>query len=193
MTLFNRTEINNKISRVKRKISTIEKLIKAIQNAIAKSAAYIKEYLKIWDRTNTKLEKFKSETGYKPLSSEDIKNLMNSVDTLDQATLAEYPNLTREFNKLERQLTDIMDATELVDDVKQQEETRLSELQSALGKYEKQLRYLNALLEPIGEEIIKNKISDKETPGPKPTNTKKRHLRKILIKQKKLFKDLKMT
>lgn len=173
MTLFNRTEINNKISRVKRKISTIEKLIKAIQNAIAKSAAYIKEYLKIWDRTNTKLEKFKSETGYKPLASEDIKNLMNSVDTLDQATLAEYPNLTREFNKLERQLTDIMDATELVDDVKQQEETRLSELQSALGKYEKQLRYLNALLEPIGEEIIKNKISDKETPGPKPTNTKK--------------------
>ena len=173
MTLFNRTEINNKISKVKRKISTIEKLIKAIQNAIAKSAAYIKEYLKIWDRTNTKLEKFKSETGYKPLASEDIKNLMNSVDTLDQATLAEYPNLTREFNKLERQLIDIMDATELVDDVKQQEETRLSELQSALEKYKKQLSYLNALLEPIDEEIIKNKISDKETPGPKPTNTKK--------------------
>jgi len=171
MTLFNITEINNKIRKVTRKISTIERLIKTIQNAISKSVAYIKEYLKIWERTNTKLEKFKSETGYRPLASEEIRSLMNSVDAADQATLAEYPNLSREFNKLESELLDIMDTTELVDEVKQQEETRLSELQAALEKYDNQLRYLNALLEPIAEDIKENKISDKETSGPKPTET----------------------
>jgi hypothetical protein len=64
-----------------------------------------------------------------------------------------------------------MDTTELVDEVKQQEETRLSELQAALEKYDNQLRYLNALLEPIAEDIKENKISDKETSGPKPTET----------------------
>ena len=171
MTLFNRTEINNKIRKVTRKISTIERLIKTIQNAISKSVAYIKEYLKIWERTNTKLDKFKSETGYRPLAAEEIRNLINSVDAADQATLAEYPNLTRQFNKLESELIDIMDATELVDEVRQQEETRLSELQSALEKYDNQLRYLKALLEPIAGDIEDNEISDKETSGPKPTET----------------------
>jgi hypothetical protein len=171
MTLFSKTEINNKIRKVTRKISTIERLIKTIQNAISKSVAYIKEYLKIWERTNTKLEKFKSETGYRPLAAEEIRNLINSVDAADQATLAEYPNLSREFNKLESEIIDIMDATDLVDEVKQQEETRLSELQAALGRYQNQLRYLNELLEPIAGDIEENKISDKETSGPKPTET----------------------
>jgi hypothetical protein len=173
MTLFSRTEINNKINKVSKKISTIEKLIKNIQNAISKSVAYIKEYLKVWDKANTRLEKFKEETGYKPLSSEEIKSLIDSVDAADQAALNDYPNLTRQFNKLESDVIEIMDTVELLDEVKEAEETRLNELQASLAKYQKQLRYLNALLEPIGEESKKDKISDKQTSGPKPTNTKK--------------------
>lgn len=173
MTLFNRTEINNKINKVKKKISTIERLIKNIQNAISKSVAYIKEYLKVCDKANTRLEKFKEDSGYKPLSSEEIKSLIDSVDAADQAALKDYPNLTRQFNKLESDLIETMDTVELLDEVKEAEETRLSELQSALSKYDKQLRYLNALLEPIAEDLKSNPISDKTSESPKPTETKK--------------------
>lgn len=173
MTLFSRTEINNKINKVSKKISTIEKLIKNIQNAISKSVAYIKEYLKVWDKANTRLEKFKEETGYKPLSSEEIRSLIDSVDAADQAALKDYPNLTRQFNKLESDVIETMDTVELLDEVKEAEETRLNELQASLAKYQKQLRYLNALLEPIAEDLKSNSISDKTSESPKPTETKK--------------------
>jgi len=173
MTLFNRTEINNKINKINRKISTIERLIKNIQNAISKSVAYIKEYLKVWDRANTRLEKFREESGYKPLSSEEIKSLIDSVDAADQATLKDYPNLTRQLNKLESDVIESMDTVELLDEVKQSEETRLNELQAALSKYDRQLRYLNALLEPISDDVKSNPITDKTSESPKPTETVK--------------------
>jgi chromosome segregation ATPase len=173
MTLFNRTEINNKINKINRKISTIERLIKNIQNAISKSVAYIKEYLKVWDRANTRLEKFREDSGYKPLSSEEIKSLIDSVDAADQATLKDYPNLTRQLNKLESDVIESMDTVELLDEVKQSEETRLNELQAALSKYDRQLRYLNALLEPISDDVKSNPITDKTSESPKPTETVK--------------------
>jgi hypothetical protein len=173
MTLYNAAEIKQKIATVKRKISTIEKLIRIIQNAISKSVAYLKEYVKIWQTSNKNYDKFKKETGYKALSSEEIRSLIDSVDSADKATLANYPNLTKEFNKLESNLLDAMDSVELIEDVQAEEKSRLNQLQGALQKYDDQLRYLNELLEPSGRESLENKISDKNSNGPKPTETKK--------------------
>lgn len=173
MTIYNAAEIKQKIATVKRKISTIEKLIRIIQNAISKSVAYLKEYVKIWQTSNKNYDKFKKETGYKALSSEEIRSLIDSVDSADKATLANYPNLTKEFNKLESDLLDAMDSVELIEDVQAEETTRLNQLQGALQKYDDQLRYLNELLEPSGRESLENKISDKNSNGPKPTETKK--------------------
>ena len=173
MTLYNAAEIKQKIATVKRKISTIEKLIRIIQNAISKSVAYLKEYVKIWETSNKNYNKFKKETGYKALSSEEIKSLIDSVDSADKATLENYPNLTKEFNKLESNLLDAMDSVELIEDVQAEETSRLNQLQGALQKYDDQLRYLNELLEPSGKESLENKISDKNSSGPKPTEVKK--------------------
>ena len=173
MTIYNAAEIKQKIATVKRKISTIEKLIRIIQNAISKSVAYLKEYVKIWQTSNKNYDKFKKETGYKALSSEEIRSLIDSVDSADKATLANYPNLTKEFNKLESNLLDAMDSVELIEDVQAEETSRLNQLQGALQKYDDQLRYLNELLEPSGRESLENKISDKNSNGPKPTETKK--------------------
>lgn len=173
MTLYNAAEIKQKIATVKRKISTIEKLIRIIQNAISKSVAYLKEYVKIWQTSNKNYNKFKKETGYKELSSEEIKSLIDSVDSADKATLENYPNLTKEFNKLESNLLDAMDSVELIEDVQAEETSRLNQLQGALQKYDDQLRYLNELLEPSGKESLENKISDKNSNGPKPTEVKK--------------------
>ena len=173
MTIYNAAEIKQKIATVKRKISTIEKLIRIIQNAISKSVAYLKEYVKIWQTSNNNYDKFKKETGYKALSSEEIRSLIDSVDSADKATLANYPNLTKEFNKLESNLLDAMDSVELIEDVQAEETSRLNQLQGALQKYDDQLRYLNELLEPSGRESLENKISDKNSSGPKPTEVKK--------------------
>ena len=173
MTIYNAAEIKQKIATVKRKISTIEKLIRIIQNAISKSVAYLKEYVKIWQTSNKNYDKFKKETGYKALSSEEIRSLIDSVDSADKTTLANYPNLTKEFNKLESDLLDAMDSVELIEDVQAEETSRLNQLQGALQKYDDQLRYLNELLEPSGRESLENKISDKNSNGPKPTETKK--------------------
>ena len=173
MTIYNAAEIKQKIATVKRKISTIEKLIRIIQNAISKSVAYLKEYVKIWQTSNKNYDKFKKETGYKALSSEEIRSLIDSVDSADKATLENYPNLTKEFNKLESDLLDAMDSVELIEDVQAEETSRLNQLQGALQKYDDQLRYLNELLEPSGRESLENKISDKNSNGPKPTETKK--------------------
>ena len=173
MTLYNATEIKQKIDKVKRKISTIEKLITIIQNAISKSIAYLKEYVKIWETSNKNYDKFKKETGYRALSSEEIKSLIDSVDSADKATLANYPDLTKEFNKLESNVLDAMDSVELLEDVKAEETSRLNQLQGALKKYDDQLRYLNELLEPRGKDSLDNRLSDRNSEGPKPTETKK--------------------
>ena len=173
MSLYNATEIKQKIDTVKRKISTIEKLITIIQNAISKSIAYLKEYVKIWEKSNKNYEKFKKETGYKALSSEEIKSLIDSVDSADKATLENYPDLTKEFNKLESNVLDAMDSVELLEDVKAEETSRLNQLQGALQKYDDQLRYLNELLEPRSKDSLDNRLSDRNSEGPKPTEVKK--------------------
>jgi hypothetical protein len=173
MSLYNAAEIKQKIDTVKRKISTIEKLITIIQNAISKSIAYLKEYVKIWEKSNKNYEKFKKETGYKALSSEEIKSLIDSVDSADKATLENYPDLTKEFNKLESNVLDAMDSVELLEDVKAEETSRLNQLQGALQKYDDQLRYLNELLEPRSKDSLDNRLSDRNSEGPKPTEVKK--------------------
>jgi hypothetical protein len=66
-----------------------------------------------------------------------------------------------------------MDSVELIEDVQAEETNRLNQLQGALQKYDDQLRYLNELLEPSGRESLENKISDKNSSGPKPTEVKK--------------------
>jgi hypothetical protein len=173
MSLYNATEIKQKIDTVKRKISTIEKLITIIQNAISKSIDYLKEYVKIWETSNKNYDKFKKETGYKALSSEEIKSLIDSVDSADKATLENYPDLTKEFNKLESNVLDAMDSVELLEDVKAEETSRLNQLQGALKKYDDQLRYLNELLEPRSKDSLDNRLSDRNSEGPKPTEVKK--------------------
>lgn len=159
-TDLNASDIKNRISKIERKIGTIEKLIEALKTAISKSLAYLKEYIAIWRKTDTKYRKFQEKTGYQPLSRDEISDLIKSTDPLDQEKLALYPQLSMEFKALQDELLESMDNVELMEEVKDQESKRVDELNKALNKYNDQLRYLRDLLVPMSEELFGEERAD---------------------------------
>ena len=170
MRLINKSEINQKIVKVKRKISTIERLINILRNAIRKSLDYLQEYLKIFTKYNTKLNKFKKTTGFQELSADEIKALINSLDPNDVTTLDKYPQLKKQFDSLVDRVSQSMDDVEFTDEVLQAERDRIEELVVAHRKYNDQLRYLEELLEPVAADAFyEDVLSDKNAPeAPKP-------------------------
>lgn len=171
MKLMTKTEINQKIVKVKRKLSTIERLINILRNAISKSLAYLQEYLKIFSKYNNKLNKFKKQTGFQELSADEIRVLINSLDPNDAATLERYPQIKKQFDALVDKVTKSMDDVEFTDEVLQAERDRLDELVAAHRKYNDQLRYLEELLDPeAADAFYEDVLSDKNAPdAPKPT------------------------
>jgi len=165
------SDIRNRISKIERKIGTIEKLIEALKTAISKSLAYLKEYIAIWRKTDTKYRKFQEKTGYQPLSRDEISDLIKSTDPLDQEKLALYPQLSMEFKALQDELLESMDNVELMEEVKDQESKRVDELNKALNKYNDQLRYLRDLLVPMSEELFGDGLTAEASGGPMPNAT----------------------
>jgi hypothetical protein len=170
MRLINKSEINQKIVKVKRKISTIEKLINILRNAIRKSLEYLQEYLKIFNKYNTKLDRFRKDTGFQELSADEIRALIDSLDPNDVSTLDRYPQLKKQFDTLVDKVNKSMDDVEFTDEVIQVERDRLEELVAAHKKYNDQLRYLQELLEPVAADAFyESPLSDKNAPdAPKP-------------------------
>ena len=148
------SDIKNRIAVIERKIGTIEKLIEALKKAISNTLAYLKEYLGIWKKTDAKYRQFQAETGYQPLSTDQIGELIKSTDPLDQETLALYPQLSIEFKALQDEVLASMDNVELMETVKDQDSKRVDDLNKALSKYHDQLRYLKDLLVPMSEETF---------------------------------------
>jgi hypothetical protein len=170
MRLINKSEINKKIVKVKRKISTIERLINILRNAIRKSLEYLQEYLKIFSKYNTKLERFRKDTGFQELSADEIRALIDSLDPNDMSTLDRYPQLKKQFDSLVDKVNKSMDDVDFTDEVIQIEKDRLEELVVAHRKYNDQLRYLQELLEPVAADAFyEDVLSDKNAPeAPKP-------------------------
>jgi Holliday junction resolvase-like predicted endonuclease len=171
MKTFNKEEIQEKIRKVEKKLSTIEKLLSAIRTAIQKSLAYINEYLKLWKTADANYTQFQSQTGYKPLSREQINDLINSSDPEKLSELASYPEMTRQFEALQNDVLEAMDNVDLIEQVKTEEVKRQEELIKALNKYNDQLRYLNDLLTPMNETIVSEPMSDGTTTAAKPANS----------------------
>jgi len=164
-------DIKNRIEKIQRKIGTIEKLIDALKTAISKSLAYLKEYIKIWRGVDTKYQKFQNETGYQPLSRDQISDLIKSTDPLDQEQLALYPQLSIEFKALQDEVLEAMDNVELMENVKDEESKRVDQLNKALNKYNDQIRYLQDLLVPMSQELFGDNLSAQASGGPMPTAT----------------------
>jgi hypothetical protein len=171
MKALERKEIENKIKKIKRKLNTIQKLIERIRKAIRQSFGYINEYTKIWNTQFKALEKFKKDTGFRYLTQEEIQELIESTDPQDIKTLSEYPKLKSQYEELEANALQTIDDVELLEEVKEQETTRLLRLNNAAIKYQNQLRYLQELLEPTFEDLKSEPLVDVNPEAPAPENT----------------------
>ena len=171
------SEINNKIRKIQGKLKTIGRVIDALRNAIRSSLEYLREYLKVWQRLNVKMQKFGKETGYKPLSQEELRALINSTDPSDIATLEKYPQLKKEYDALLTEINEVMDDVEFMDSVYNIENQRIQELEDAALRYQRQIRFLQELIDEEAEDIYGTpKLTDIEdamvtTPEPKQSMT----------------------
>jgi len=171
------SEINNKIRKIQGKLKTIGRVIDALRNAIRSSLEYLREYLKVWQRLNVKMQKFGKETGYKSLSQEELRALINSTDPSDIATLEKYPQLKKEYDALLTEINEVMDDVEFIDSVYNIENQRIQELEDAALRYQRQIRFLQELIDEEAEDIYGTpKLTDIEdpmvtTPEPKQSMT----------------------
>jgi hypothetical protein len=188
------TELKAKRKALQGKVNTIQKLIDGITNAIRKSVNYIKEYVKQVFSAEQNLKKFSDETKFKPLSTKELKDLMDSDLEDDAVFLETYPKLKAEFDKLENNLIENLDTVEMLEEVKETEEKRQEELVNSLQKYQNQIRYLDELIESY-KEVDLNKFGIPENfvkEQPKPTvnnQTNKEDTEKTLARQKKEKKE----
>jgi hypothetical protein len=165
--LFTKTDIRNKIRKIEKKMSTIQKLIDILRKAIANSLEYLKEYLSIWKAHDTALSKLKN-SGYKGLSDYTLTQLRGTNDP----RLEEYAQNRGELQRLEREINQAMDDVEFIDAVREQEIDRMMQLEGALQKYQDQLRYLNELLDPVAQDIVEEPLSNEGINTPAPTEVR---------------------
>jgi DNA repair exonuclease SbcCD ATPase subunit len=193
------TELKAKRKALQGKVNTIQKLIDGITNAIRKSVNYIKEYVKQVFSAEQNLKKFSDETKFKPLSTKELKDLMDSDLEDDAVFLETYPKLKAEFDRLENDIIENLDTVEMREEVKETEEKRQEELVNALQKYQNQIRYLDELIESYKEVDINKRVRlpsgeflYEVQQAPKPTvnnQTNKEDTEKTLARQKKEKKE----
>ena len=146
-------EINSKIRKIQGKLKTINRIINALRNAIRSSLDYLREYLRTWQRLDTRLQKFSKETGYKELSREEFRALIDSVDPNDVGALEKYNELKKQFDALLNEINSVMDDVEFIDQVYSAENQRIQELEDAALKYQRQIRYLQELIDDDAADI----------------------------------------
>jgi hypothetical protein len=175
LALFSRSDIKIKIAAIKKKINSLNRSIKTINDTILRTKKLLKEYIdgikKLDSQVGQQLQLI-PDANYKPLSKEEVERLEKAVDNLENATLEDFNSIVKQFKNLRSRLSATMDVAELTPKVKELEIERINSLQESLKSYGKEVRYLNDILNMVSEESLTNKLSDKNSNGPKPTNTK---------------------
>ena len=168
LSIFSKADIREKIGKLEKKLTTVEKLISILKNAISKSVAYLKEYLNVWNSRYKTMTDFQKKTGFKVLSKDELGALIKSTNANSIAKADAYAGLKNQFDQLEKSVLDTMDDVELLEKVQDEERTRLGQLEAAADRYYDQIRYLYDLLDDIAEDItVKNKLEGATPKSPK--------------------------
>jgi hypothetical protein len=168
LNIFSKADIREKIGKLEKKLTTVEKLIAILKNAISKSVAYLKEYLNIWNSRYKTMTDFQKKTGFKVLSKDELGALIKSTNANSIAKADAYAGLKNQFDQLEKSVLDTIDDVELLEKVQDEERTRLGQLEAAADRYYDQIRYLYDLLDDIAEDItVKNKLEGATPKSPK--------------------------
>lgn len=165
LNILSRADIRQKISKLEKKLTTVEKLISILKNAISKSVAYLNEYLKIWGTRYKAMTDFQKKTGFKILSKDELGALIKSTSKVARGKVDTYADLKNQFDSLEQAVLQTIDDVEFLEKVQAEERTRLDQLEAAANKYYDQIRYLYDLLDDVAEDVVSKNTLEGATAG----------------------------
>ena len=165
LSILTRADIRQKIGKLEKKLTTVEKLISILKNAISKSVAYLKEYLNVWNSRYKTMTDFQKKTGFKILSKDELGALIKSTNANSIAKADSYAGLKAQYDSLEQAVLETIDDVEFLEKVQDEERTRLSQLEAAADRYYDQIRYLYDLLDDVAEDIVTKNTLEGATPG----------------------------
>jgi hypothetical protein len=146
-------DIENKIKTINNKLSTIQKVIKVLSALLTKANDLFKSYFSDFEKANNAYKKAIKESGFKPMSSEELAKLLKSEDPMDQQKLNNYLDLAKHISSLEQAVNKQMDKVESAEELIKQEDTLLKARLKEYNRFSKQVLYLQEL---AAEIIIKD-------------------------------------
>lgn len=165
LSILTRADIRQKIGKLEKKLTTVEKLISILKNAISKSVAYLKEYLNFWNSRYKTMTDFQKKTGFKILSKDELGALIKSTNANSIAKADSYAGLKAQYDSLEQAVLETINDVEFLEKVQDEERTRLSQLEAAADRYYDQIRYLYDLLDDVAEDIVTKNTLEGATPA----------------------------
>jgi hypothetical protein len=146
-------DVENKIKTINNKLSTIQKVIKVLSELLSKANDLFKNYFSDFEKANSVYKKAIKESGFKPMSSEELSKLLKSEDPMDQQKLNNYLDLAKHISSLEQAVNEQMDKVESAEELIKQEDTLLKARLKEYNRFSKQVLYLQEL---AAEIIIKD-------------------------------------
>ena len=154
------TTIENKIKTINRKLSTLQKVIKVLSDLLSKANDLFKSYFESYQKANSNYAKTIKDSGFKPMSPQELNKLIKSEDPMDQQKLSNYLDLAKHVTALEKTLNEEMDKVETADDLIKQEDTLLKARIKEYKRFTNQVRYLEELVTDIFSKDDKDTISE---------------------------------
>ena len=154
------TTIENKIKTINRKLSTLQKVIKVLSDLLSKANDLFKSYFESYQKANSNYAKTIKDSGFKPMSPQELNKLIKSEDPMDQQKLSNYLDLAKHVTALEKTLNEEMDKVETADDLIKQEDTLLKTRIKEYERFANQVRYLEELVNDIFSKDNKDTVSD---------------------------------
>jgi hypothetical protein len=153
-------DVENKIKTINNKLSTIQKVIKVLSALLSKANDLFKNYFSDFEKANSVYKKAIKESGFKPISSEELSKLLKSEDPMDQQKLNNYLDLAKHISSLEQAVNEQMDKVESAEELIKQEDTLLKTRLKEYNRFSKQVLYLQELTAEIIAKDNNDTVSD---------------------------------
>jgi hypothetical protein len=153
-------DVENKIKTINNKLSTIQKVIKVLSALLSKANDLFKNYFSDFEKANSVYKKAIKESGFKPMSSEELSKLLKSEDPMDQQKLNNYLDLAKHISSLEQAVNEQMDKVESAEELIKQEDTLLKTRLKEYNRFSKQVLYLQELTAEIIAKDNNDTVSD---------------------------------
>jgi hypothetical protein len=196
LKLLDRQELTAKRDGMRKFLTSLNKTLDGLRKAIADTIKYLRTHIESMFEGEKKLRKFLNRTGFTTLTREEVNKLMKSDLEDDAVFLENYPRLKEEFDILENEIAENLDAAEWLEGTQAAEEQRLDNMIKYSQKYQTELRYVEELVIDLEKEAarlkelkLKEEAEKKKKPKAEATKGKKKQSLKDIIKELEEKKD----